>query len=236
MSRPHRAHRPCPTPDDTTPPPWLALDGLLRDLHRVVQESEHPAAGPSVLERVLQGASVLGLTLGWGMSAVASSGLYRPASLPALALLLMGVLAITLLALGSTLSPIREWRTLEAQTMGAVGKNMARWYDMVCNIRHAYTAEQIVFARRYVIDVAAQARGRLSLFIGALEKVGIIPLLASTAITVAGFQRDGTVPLAWCTAAVVAGIFYFFALRLVDIAYTLERFALILEQAATTPE
>jgi hypothetical protein len=73
----------------------------------------------------------------------------------------------------------------------------------------------------------------LSLFIGALEKVGVIPLLASTAIALANFNRDGTIPLVWCTAAVVAGLFYFFAMRLVDIAFMLERFTLMLEHAAT---
>jgi len=81
--------------------------------------------------------SVLGLGLGWGLLALAASGLYRPVSLPALALSLVGVLAVTLLALRST-------------------------------------------------------------------------LLASTAITLAGFYRDGTVRLAWCTAVAMAGIFYFF--------------------------
>ncbi|EYS82178.1 hypothetical protein CF68_17275 [Cupriavidus sp. SK-4] len=210
---------------------WLALDGLLHDLHRVVLESEPHAATPSALTRGLQGASLLGLSLGWGLSVVIASGHYRSASLLALALLLVGVLAVTALGLRSTVLTIREWKTLEAQTIGSVGKNMARWYETVRNIRHTYTAEQIAFARRYLVDVAAQARGRLSLFIGALEKVGIIPLLASTAITLAGFHTDGTVPVAWGTAAAVAGIVYFFALRLVDIAYTLERFALILEQA-----
>ncbi len=145
-----------------------------------------------------------GLTVGWGLSVLASSGIYPKASIPALALLLIGVLTITILALRSTMRTVREWITMEATTIGAVGKNMARWYETVCNIPRTYTVEQISFARRYVTDVAAQARGRLALFIGALEKVGVIPLLATTAITLAGFYRYGTAPLVWCTAAAVA--------------------------------
>jgi len=87
----------------------------------------------------------------------------------------------------------------------------------------------------YVIDVVAQTRGRLSLFIRAVENVGIIPLLAWAAITLASFRRDGTVPLAWRTAAVGScPASFIFALHLVDIAYNLERFALISSKPSRT--
>jgi len=211
----------------------LALDGLLGDLHRVVLDSEGSSLKAPHGEGVLRWISVIALTAGWAMSAMVSSGIYPDWGITALGLLLTGVIAITILALRSAMQTIREWRALEAETVGAVGRNMARWYETVCKVRKTYSYEQISFAKRYVSDVAAQARGRLSLFIGALEKVGIIPLLASTAVTLANFNKDGTIPLVWCTAAAVAGLFYCFAMRLVDIALMLERFALILEHAAT---
>lgn len=122
---------------------------------------------------------MLGLGFGWALSVVVASGHYRSASYLALALLLAGVLAVTVLGLRFTVLTLREWKTLEAQTIGAVGTNMARWYATVCTIRQTYTAEQIAFARRYLADVAAQARGRLSLFIGALEKVSIISMTST---------------------------------------------------------
>lgn len=108
---------------------------------------------------------------------------------------------------------------------------MARWYTAVCRIRKTYSSEQISFAHHYVSNVAAQARGRLSLVIGALEKVGVVPLLASAAVTIVNFNRDGILPIVWCTAAAVAGLIYFFALRIMDVSFMLERFALILNQA-----
>lgn len=35
---------------------------------------------------------------------------------------------------------------------------MARWYEMVYKIQHTYSSDQISFAKRYVSDVAVQAR------------------------------------------------------------------------------
>lgn len=212
----------------------LALDGLLKDLHKVVSDAEaRSAASSSLAERLLRWASVIGLAGGWAISAGVSWGVFSYGGYLALVLLVLGAVATTVGALWSAFSAVREWRVLEVETVVSVGKNMSDWYDIVCKIRAAYPREQIVFAQSYVCDVAAQARGRLSLFVGALEKVGIIPLLASTAITLANFSKDGTVPLLWCTAAAVAGLFYLFAMRLADIAFMLERFALILKHATT---
>nr|WP_147299306.1 hypothetical protein [Cupriavidus taiwanensis] len=175
--------------------------------------------------------SVIGLAAGWAISAGVSWGILSKGDNFALALLVLGAIATTMSALGAVLRTVREWKALEADTMGSVGKNMSCWYEAIGKIRTAYSRKQIVFAQGYVADVAAQARGRLSFFVGALEKVGVIPLLASTAVALANFSKDGAVPLLWCTAAAVAGLFYLLAMRLVDIAFMLERFALILKHA-----
>ncbi|KDP87818.1 hypothetical protein CF70_034460 [Cupriavidus sp. SK-3] len=145
--------------------------------------------------------------------------------------MLLGAIAAAVSAVGVVMSTVREWGEMESNTLDAVGENMSRWYGTISRIRATYSREQILFAQGYVSDVAVQARARLALFVGALEKVGIIPLVASVALTLANFFKSGSMPLLWFTAAVVAGVFYVLALRLVDIAFTLERFALILRHA-----
>lgn len=210
----------------------LILDDLLDDLYRVVLESEAGSPKSPRCGSILRGVSAVALVVGWAMSVTASSSMYPNLSLLALGILLLGVFGITISGIWSAMRTVREWRTLEADTVKAVGRNMARWYDAICKIRKAYSYEQISFANQYVSNVATQARGRLSLVIGALEKVGVIPLLASAAVTIVNFSNDGTIPIVWCTAAAAAGLIYFFALRMMDVSFMLERFALILEQAA----
>ncbi|WP_146208491.1 hypothetical protein [Cupriavidus plantarum] len=81
-------------------------------------------------------------------------------------------------------------------------------------------------------DVASQFRGRLAFIIGAFDKVGAIPLIGTTAFALGNFNKGGTPYLMWCTAAAAAGLFYVIAMRFAEIAFTLERFALILDHAA----
>ncbi len=41
-----------------------------------------------------------------------------------------------------------------------------------------HTVDQLTFAHQYITAVADQVRRRVSFFIGAIEKVGAIPLVA----------------------------------------------------------
>ncbi|MCP3020347.1 hypothetical protein [Cupriavidus basilensis] len=124
---------------------------------------------------------------------------------------------------------------MEASMLAGVSERMCLWYETITKIRDTYAPDQIAFAQDYVTAVSSQVRSRLSYLIGALDKVGLIPLLASVALALAKFIQDGQLPLLWCTAAVVAGIFYLIALRFFDVAFTLERLAVILKHAAVQP-
>jgi len=217
----------------------LSLDILLEELRQVIAESELSAgesASTSRAVRILQWVSAAGLALGWAAAILISMEIVSKGNSLALALMMVGASATVTLACIGASKTAREWKSVETDTLSAVGMNMARWFDAINKIRNVYTYEQIAFAQGYMSAVAAQARARLSLFVGALDKVGIIPLVASMAVTVAKFSEDGKLPLLWCTAAAVAGVIYLFALRLTDVAFTLERFAFILGHAMPRPE
>jgi len=215
-----------------------SIGGILTDLHRILVESHADTSVSAQRRGAIYYASLTGLIVGWGLSVLIWLGLFpQPGvGLAAVAIFSIGVVTASVSAVPSAIQSIREWKSLETETILSVQKNIARWHRTIFHLRESYTQEQLSFAERYVSDVASQLRGRVSLFIGALEKVGVIPMLATTAITLANFSKNGTIPLAWWTAAAVAGVFYVFALRLVDLAFTFERFALILDHAAMKRE
>lgn len=225
-----------PCEDSVQAPP--SIGGILSDLHRILVESHGDTSVSAQRRGAIYYVSLTGLIVGWGLSVLIWLGFFpQPVvGLAAVTIFSIGVVTTSVSAVPSAIQSIREWKSLETETITAVQKNVTRWHGAILHIRETYTHEQLSFAKRYVSDVASQLRGRLSLFIGALEKVGVIPMLATTAITLANFSKDGAIPLAWWTAAAVAGVFYLFALRLVDLAFTFERFALILDHAATKRE
>ncbi|CAG9186722.1 hypothetical protein LMG32289_06584 [Cupriavidus pampae] len=214
--------------DQGSPP----IDGLLAELHRVVIEAQAESLESTKRAGLFHRLSVITLIAGWLATVLTSLG-YSPQLAPwALLILVCGVVSTVILGAPSAIRSIREWRTLEADTIAAVGKNLARWHTAILHIRRTYTQDQLSFAKRYVSEVASQLRGRLAFIIGAFDKVGAIPLVGTTAFALANFNKGGTTYLWWCTAAAIAGLFYVIALRFAEVAFTFERFALILDHAA----
>lgn len=171
------------------------------------------------------------LVLGWGAN-TATTLLNIPIPIyAALGPLLVGVAATVIASISSAKSTVREWKTMETDVLRDVGRNMARWYETIRSVRRVYTPKPIRFAEDYFAAVAADARLRMAMFVGALEKVGLIPLLGTVAVTIAKFTGSDPFTLfLWYTAAAVAGIFY------VMIALALERFTVILRHAGEEDE
>lgn len=74
-------------------------------------------------------------------------------------------------------------------------------------------------------------RSRIGLGIGALEKVGIIPLAASTLVALAKMYESSPFAVVWCAGALVLLLFYFGAMRILGAAQTIERLLLVLDHA-----
>lgn len=146
--------------------------------------------------------------------------------------LLAGTVSSITFGISSATQVLREWRTLETDMLAAVGQRMTVWYEIVERIQERYTPEQVSFAQDYMTAVCGQIRARISYVVGGLDKVGFVPLIASVALALAKFFQDGQLPFLWSAAAVVAGILYVLALRLIGVAFTLERLIVILKYAA----
>jgi len=177
------------------------------------------------------------LVLGWiGMSVATFAGISL-LMYPTLILLVVGVIAAIVGAISNAKNTVREWKTMEVDIVRDVGKNMSRWYETIRKVQRAYTPQQIKFAQDYFTAVASDSRLRLAVFVGALEKVGLIPLVATVFVTFAQLKSGGSYSLfLWYTAAVIGGGFYLVALKFVEVALTLERFAAVLKHAADVHE
>lgn len=215
-----------------TEPASPPIDRLLADLHQVVIDSQSDSLGSAKSTGLLYRVSSLTLVAGWLATVLTSIGFYPKLAPWALTVLLCGIVSTVGLGAPSWIRAIREWKSLEADTVAAVGRNLARWHHAILQIRATYTHDQLTFSKRYVSDVASQLRGRLAFIIGAFDKVGAIPLIGTTAFALANFNKGGTPYVMWCTAAAAAGLFYVIAIRFAEVAFTLERFALILDHAA----
>ncbi|MCO4890901.1 hypothetical protein MKD50_16080 [Cupriavidus sp. WGtm5] len=214
------------------------LDTLMVDLLHTRLEGFAESQDEVSHVRALSKAIGIGaLALGWAGN-TATTLLKIPIPIyVTLGLLLVGVVATVIASISSAKSTVREWKTMETDVLRDVGKNMARWYETIRSVRRAYTRKQIRFAEDYFSAVAADARLRMAMFVGALEKVGLIPLLGTVVVTIA--KSTGSDPYSlflWYTAAAVAGIFYVFALRFIEIALALERFTVILRHAGEEDE
>lgn len=184
-------------------------------------------------QQVLLVVSLVAMALAWVAALFAERGGLLWLAYVCLGSLLVGAAASIAYGISTSRSFLGEWKTLEADMLDGAGKRMQLWYETISKLRETYTPDQINFAQDYVCAVSTQLRSSLFYIIGALDKVGLIPLIGSVAVTLAKFFDNGQVPFLWMTAAAVAGIFYVIALRFVGITFTLDRLAVILKHAAT---
>ncbi|RAS05009.1 hypothetical protein [Cupriavidus alkaliphilus] len=187
-------------------------------------------------QQLLLWVSLVGMAAALVFNVIANRGGPAWTAYVSLILLLTGTVASVGYGIAGAKGFIKEWRTLEADMLDGAGKRMHLWYETIAKLRATYTPDQMSFAQDYISAVSAQLRSRLGYVIGALDKVGLIPLIGSVAVTLAKFFQEGQLPFIWSEAAIAAGIFYVIALRFIGVTYTLDRLAVILKHAAKRQE
>ncbi len=210
------------------------LDNLINELRTAKSDWEpsHDKASRGYSKYLFLG-GLGGILLAWIGTVAVGWGAPAWTVYPALVALLFGTIAVVAASISNAIGFAREWRTLESDMLDGTGKKMGAWYEEISRIGGTYTPDQIHFAQDYIAQACSQIRARSSYIIGALDKVGLVPLLASVALALSKFFQEGQLPFLWCTAAAVAGLFYVIALRFIDMAFTLERFSVLLKHAAT---
>lgn len=124
-----------------------------------------------------------------------------------------------------------ELKRFDHEMLFGAAKRMSDRYLLAKRVSERFDEKQIAFARDYLQSVCAHLRSRIGLMIGALDKVGIIPLAVSSLVALAKVYGNGAFAGAWYAGAFVLLLFYVGSLKMLGTAYTIERFVIVLSHA-----
>lgn len=146
--------------------------------------------------------------------------------------LVTGVSAAAVLVLVGVKATWTEMKNFEREFLSSVSSRLVERRAVVVRIGSGFSHQDILFARDYLKSVAVHLRSRISLIVGALDKVGVLPLAVSAAITLLKLKEAGTVTVVWVAGTAVLAFFYVLSVHMLDAAYTVERFVVLLDHAA----
>jgi hypothetical protein len=151
-----------------------------------------------------------------------------------LLMLLLSMIAATIYQIVSVLPDLVKLRNIEREISDPLVARFDDDMDLINELSQTYETHHLVYAKESFALMAKQLRERISLLVGALEKVGIIPLVATGYLSFAKAQKDGLVVFTGVEWAFAAFLFlYLFALRFSSTAQWMEQVSLLYEQAVS---
>lgn len=145
-----------------------------------------------------------------------------------LALLVFSICYLIYFVLTDGRIALRELRNLDQDIFTGIGINMEKRYSLCLDLRQRYSEDQIRFAQAYLLESLAQARPRLSSLVGPLEKIGIVPLVASAIVTFATTLSDKDFSFYWYSGVAIATFMYFMAFRFFETTHAIQRASMLL--------
>ena len=119
----------------------------------------------------------------------------------------------------------------EIDALTGAEQRIAQRYRLAQRIGAEFDAKQIGFAKAYLQAGCQDVRSRIGMGVGALEKIGLLPLIASTLVALAKLYESSPFATFWCAGAVVLLLFYLGAMRILGATQTLDRLVLVLSHA-----
>lgn len=169
---------------------------------------------------ILVGLALAGIEKVWGVSPWLTYA--------SLALLVFSIGFLIYFVLTDGRIALRELRKLDEDIFTGIGINMEKRYSLCLDLRQRYSEDQIRFAQAYLLESLAQVRLRLSSLVGPLEKVGIVPLVASAVVTLATTLSNKEISFYWYLGVAIAMLMYFMAFRFFETTYAIQRAAMLL--------
>jgi hypothetical protein len=171
----------------------------------------------------LTGAIAAGITYFWKNQYVALAGLF---------IFLGSALVAVVYQIASALPDLAKLRNVEREVSNPLLAQFNDDMDLVNELSQTCELHHLSYAKECFALMARQLRERISLLVGALEKVGIIPLALTAYLSFTKAQKDGLVVFGGIEWAFAGFIFlYLFALRLSSTAQWMELVAALYEQA-----
>lgn len=124
-----------------------------------------------------------------------------------------------------------ELKQFDRELLTGAAERISNRYQLAHRISERFDAKQIAFAKDYLSSLCVHMRSRIGLLIGALDKIGIIPLTVSSLVALVKVYGNGSFAGAWYAGALVLLLFYVASMRMLGSAYTIERFIVVLNHA-----
>ena len=122
-------------------------------------------------------------------------------------------------------------KRFEIDALTGAEARIAGRYRLAQRIGAEFDAKQISFAKAYLQAGCQDVRSRIGMGIGALEKIGLLPVGASTLVALAKMYESSPFATLWCIGALVLLLFYLGAMRILGATQTIERLVLVLSHA-----
>lgn len=149
----------------------------------------------------------------------------------ALAALVLGVAGAVICGFFGVRTIWSDLRRFDREFLASMSTKVSERYRLAQRIGDGFDAKQIRFAKDYLQSVCVNIRGRLGLIIGALEKVGVVPLAASAVVAFVKTYTAGPFAAAWYFGVGFLAFIYLLSMKLLGFAHTVERFVVVLNHA-----
>lgn len=154
--------------------------------------------------------------------------------LAALIALLVSSLSAMAYQVSSMLPDLAKLRNVEREISNPLLTDFNNDMDLINELAQLFELHHLSYARANYVLMAKQLRERIAILVGALEKVGIIPLVITGYLSFVKTQKEGLVLFGGIEWVLVAFLFlYLFALRMTATAQWMESISEIYEQAIT---
>lgn len=164
---------------------------------------------------------------------IASYGSHNsPVALLALILLFVSMVVATGYQLAIVVPELLKLRSAEKDFASPLSLQFNGDIDLISNLASDYQPQHLQYAATNFSLAAEQLRSRISLLVGAIDKVGIIPLAVTAYLSGMKALRDGVVVFGGAEWLLVVFILlYLFAIRMSVVAQWMDRAALLYRTA-----
>jgi hypothetical protein len=150
----------------------------------------------------------------------------------ALILMLTSSLFAMFYQLASILPDLAKFRNIEREISTPFSSRFNNDIDLINELSQTCEIHHLSFARANFVLMAKQLRERIGILVGALEKIGLIPLLTSAYFAFMKFKKEGLEPFSgidWVFT--VFAFLYILAVRMTGTAQWMEKISEIYDQA-----
>lgn len=176
--------------------------------------------------------SVGGLGAGFILAFITYFWKYQFVVVAALIALLLSSLLAVAYQVAAVLPELTKLRNIEREISNPLLIEFNNDLDLINELAQNYEPHHLSYAKTNYVLMAKQLRERISILVGAIDKVGAIPLAITGYLSFSKAQKEGFVALDGIEWILIAFLFlYLLALRMTLTAQWMEKVSEVYEQA-----